>query len=161
MKRLLASLLVGCFAVGSMGTAWGANAAPKDRILVAHSFRTSKLVGLNVRNGQGDVLGTVNDLVLDVRTGKISYVALSVGGVLGVGDKLFAVPYSELKFDHGNDELYFVLDVPKEKLETAPGFNQSNWPNFADPHWSERIDKYYREAHKDDVQRKTQSSTTE
>jgi sporulation protein YlmC with PRC-barrel domain len=122
------------------------NANANNRILVAKAFRTSKLTGLNVRNSQGEKLGTVNDLVVNIETGKIAYVALSYGGVLGIGDKLFAVPFSQLKFDHGKDEMFFVLDMPKEKLQAAPGFDQSDWPNFADPTWSEKIDNYYRRA---------------
>jgi sporulation protein YlmC with PRC-barrel domain len=146
MKRILASLLIGMFVVGFSAAAYSADKAPKDKILVAKAFRTSKLTGLNVRNAQGEKLGIVNDLVVDVQTGKVNYIALSVGGVLGVGDKLFAVPFSEVKFDHGQDEMFFVLDMSMEKLEAAPGFDQNNWPDFADPHWSDRIDKYYREA---------------
>jgi sporulation protein YlmC with PRC-barrel domain len=157
MTRLLATLLVGSLAAtwSSAGLAADDKAdtkvEPKDKILVARTFRTSALTGLNVRNKQGEKLGTVNDLVIDIPTGKISYVAVSVGGVLGVGDKMFAVPYTSVKFDHGNDEMFFVLDMPKERLEAAPGFDQSNWPNFADPHWSDKIDKYYREAQKPDT----------
>ena len=160
MKRLLAVSFAGLTALGSTAPAWSAppatgNApaavAPADKVLVATSFRASKLIGMNVRNAEGEKLGTINDFVLDVRTGKIAYAALSVGGVLGVGDKLFAVPYTELKFDHGKDEQFFVLNASKQKLEAAPWFDQSNWPNFADPHWSDQIDKYYREARAKEV----------
>ena len=56
-----------------------------------------------------------------------------------------------MKFDHGNDELFFVLDMPQDRLEAAPGFDQSNWPNFADPHWADKVDKYYHETHKQDT----------
>ncbi|MEX0677403.1 MAG: PRC-barrel domain-containing protein [Pirellulales bacterium] len=151
MKRLLASFLMSSLAAGWATTAWSAdnattNDAQKSKVLVATAFRASALTRLNVRNMQGEKLGTVNDLVVDVRTGKVAYAALSVGGLLSVGNKMFAVPFGELKFDHGMDEMFFVLNLSKEKLEAAPGFDQSDWPNFADPHWSERIDKYYREA---------------
>lgn len=118
-------------------------AQPAAKILVAKTFQASKLIGLNVRNKDGEKLGTVNDLVLNIETGKIAYVALSVGGVLGVGDKLFAVPYGQMAFDHGKNEQFFVLDMAKEKLEAAPGFNKSDWPNFADPNWTNKIDTYY------------------
>jgi sporulation protein YlmC with PRC-barrel domain len=116
---------------------------PAAKILVAKTFQASKLIGLNVRNKEGEKLGTVNDLVLNIETGKIAYVALSVGGVLGVGDKLFAVPYNQMAFDHGKDEQFFVLDMAKERLDAAPGFNQSDWPKFADPNWTDKIDTYY------------------
>ncbi len=152
MRKIMASVMIGSLVAGWALSALAADeVAPKDKILVARSFRTSTLSGLNVRNKQGEKLGTVSDMVIDIPTGKINYVALSVGGVLGVGDKMFAVPYSALKFDHGNDEMFFVLDMPKDRLEAAPGFDQSNWPNFADPHWADKVDKYYREAHKQDT----------
>jgi sporulation protein YlmC with PRC-barrel domain len=153
MKQVFASLLAASMIAGWSTTAPCADkpVAKDQKILVAKTFRASALAGLNVRNKQGEKLGTVHDLVIDIPSGKVAYVALSVGGVLGVGDKLFAVPYDELKFDHGNDEMFFVLDMSKQKLEAAPGFDQSDWPDFANPHWSDQIDKYYREARKQDV----------
>lgn len=135
-----------CLALVVPAIANAADPPANNKILVAKTFRASKLTGLNVRNTQGEKLGTVHDLVVSIDTGKIAYVAMSHGGVLGIGDKLFAVPYSELKFDHGKDEMFFVLNMSKEKLEAAPGFNQSDWPNFADPAWSEKVDSYYRRA---------------
>lgn len=116
-----------------------------EDILVAKTFRASKLTGLNVRNLQGETLGTIDDFVVDVRTGKVQYVAMSVGGVLGIGDRLFAVPFSELKFNHGQDEMFFVMNMAKDKIASAPGFDKNDWPNFADPNWKERIDKHYRQ----------------
>jgi len=145
IKTGMLGLLAFCVALSYAPVVRAADAPtePKAKILVAKTFQTSKLVGLNVRNKQGEKLGTINDLVLNIETGKIVYAALSVGGVLGVGDKLFAVPYDNLAFDHGKNEQFFVLDMPKEKLETAPGFNKSDWPNFADPNWTKKIDDYY------------------
>jgi hypothetical protein len=87
----------------------------------------------------------VNDLVVDLQTGKISYVAMSFGGVLGIGEKLFAVPFNQLRFAQNDNGTYFVLSMSKEKLKAAPGFDKSHWPNFADPNWSQHIDQYYRE----------------
>jgi len=127
-----------------------------QKVLAATTFRASKLTGLNVRNTAGEKLGTVEDLVVDVRTGKISYIAMGVGGVLGIGEKLFAIPYGELKFNHGKDEMFFVLDMPAEKIKAAPGFDKRDWPNFADPNWSQHIDKYYQQAET----KKTTTTTT-
>lgn len=121
-----------------------AKAAAGDRILAAKTFRASKLTGMNVRNMQGEELGTINDFMVDVQTGKVQYAAMSVGGVLGVGDKLFAVPFAQLKFDHGQDEMFFVLDMSKEKIAAAPGFNQNDWPDFADPKWAAKVEQHYR-----------------
>jgi sporulation protein YlmC with PRC-barrel domain len=115
-------------------------------VQVATSFPSSKLKGLNVKNTKGETIGSIDDLVINMQDGKIAYLAMSVGGVLGIGDKLFAVPFQAMKFNHGKDEMYFVLDASKEKLEKAPGFDKSNWPDFADPKWRSQIDQYYRSA---------------
>ena len=165
MKRTVASSCVGllacCFAVGCAANVWAAEPVkPSEKILVAKTFRATKLQGLNVRNAKGEKLGTVHDMMIDIEHGKIDYVALSVGGLLGVGDKLFAVPFNQLKFDHGKDEMFFVLNMSKEQLQAAPGFDQSNWPNFADPHWAEQIDSYYKQAQTTKVRTTTTGSPT-
>ena len=133
-------VVVGWLAVHAQDTSSG------GKVLVAKSFRASKLVGLHVRNMDGEKLGKVEDLVVNVENGKISYIAMSFGGILGLGDKLFAIPYDQVKFDHGQDEMFFVVNMTKEKLQAAPGFDKNNWPNFADPNWSQKIDNYYRRA---------------
>jgi hypothetical protein len=88
-------------------------------------------------------VGKVDDLVVNLEDGRVLYVAVSHGGALGIGNKLFAVPYQELKFMHGTDNMYFVLDISKERLDTAPGFDKSHWPDTADPTWRRKIDSYY------------------
>jgi len=117
-----------------------------EKVHAAKTFRASKLAGLNVRNSAGEKLGKVDDLVINVADGKVTYLAMSFGGILGLGDKLFAIPFSQVKFEHGQDEMYFVVHMDKEKLKTAPGFDKSHWPDFADPNWSSKIDEYYRQA---------------
>src|SRR5689334_4902324 len=124
----------------------GGAGANVGNVQVATSFPSSKLKGLKVKNTKGETIGSIDDLVINMQDGKIAYLAMSVGGVLGIGDKLFAVPFQAMKFNHGKDEMYFVLDASKEKLEKAPGFDKSNWPDFADPKWRSQIDQYYRSA---------------
>ncbi len=116
-----------------------------EKVGVATAFPVkNKLVGLNVRNPQGEKLGSVEDVVIDLKDGKVHYLAMSFGGVLGIGSKYFAVPLDQVRFNHGKEEMYFVIDVPKEKLEKAPGFDKNDWPDFADPNWKNQIDTYYR-----------------
>jgi sporulation protein YlmC with PRC-barrel domain len=110
------------------------------------AFRSSQLVGMPVHNAAGEDLGKIEDLVIDLSTGRVRYATLSFGGFLGVGDKLFAVPWGALRLKTVGDDTTFVLDVPKERLEAAPGFNKDQWPNFADPNWSREIDLYYGDA---------------
>jgi len=93
--------------------------------------KASTFIGSSVTNTQGEKLGKIEDLVIDPATGHITYAALSHGGVLGLGGKLFAVSWEALKWQP--DAKTFVLDVPKETLESAAGFDKSNWPNQPEP----------------------------
>lgn len=120
-----------------------ATTAPEEKVVTVTAYRVSKLVGMDVKNADGQALGKVNELVLDVDSGQVMYVALSTGGVLGVGDKLFAVPWKEFQLKRDEDDSYFVLNLDKAKLETAPGFDEENWPDVADENWRNEIDRYY------------------
>lgn len=99
------------------------------------------LVGNDVYNKKSEDLGDIKEIMLDMRSGRVSYAVLSFGGFLGMGEKLFAVPWSALKLDTENKR--FVLDVDKERLEGAPGFDKSHWPDMADPAWERSIHAYY------------------
>lgn len=101
----------------------------------------STLTGDDIVNPQGESLGDLKDIMLDTSTGKIAYAVLSFGGVFGIGDKLFAVPWSSLRIDGEKKNL--VLNVSKERLKDAPGFDKDNWPNFSDPTFGQTISSYY------------------
>jgi len=101
----------------------------------------STITGDEVCNLQEEKLGTIQDIMLDIPNGTIRYAVLSSGGFLGMGDRLFAVPWSALKLD--GEHKRFTLDVDVERLKAAPGFNKDNWPNMADSTWSSSIDSYY------------------
>ena len=102
---------------------------------------TTTLLNQRVRNNAGENLGKVEDLVIDPDTGTIRYGVLSFGGVLGMGDKLFAIPWSALTMSPSHD--YLLLNVDRRRLETAPGFDRSHWPDMADPSWQRHIHNYY------------------
>jgi len=99
------------------------------------------LKGDDVVNSAGDDLGSIEAIMLDVASGRVAYAVLSFGGVLGMGDKLFAIPWSALTLD--TREKRFILDVPKERLEAAPGFDKDHWPSMADRTWANEIHTYY------------------
>jgi sporulation protein YlmC with PRC-barrel domain len=101
---------------------------------VTKVHKASSLTGMAVMNQQNEKLGDIKDIVLDLPSGKISYVVLSVGGFLGIGDKLIAVPPSAFTVSPSRDSL--VLDADKAKVEAAPGFVQTAWPNVDDPEFS-------------------------
>jgi sporulation protein YlmC with PRC-barrel domain len=101
----------------------------------------STLAGDRVRNSAGEDLGKVHEIMIDIPSGAVAYAVLSFGGFLGMGDKLFALPWRALTVDE--DEKCFVLDIDKSKLESAPGFDKDHWPDMADHAWGTRIFKYY------------------
>lgn len=101
----------------------------------------STLKGDSVVNAKDEKLGTIEELMIDLDRGCIAYAVLSFGGFMGMGDKLFAIPWNALTVD--TIEKRFVLNVVKERLEMAPGFDKDNWPNMADQEWGAKIYSYY------------------
>ncbi|WED43079.1 PRC-barrel domain-containing protein [Legionella cardiaca] len=99
------------------------------------------VIGVEVRNRQGDNLGTIEALMLDKYEGFVSYVVLSFGGFLGMGDKLFAMPWSIFNYDDKAE--CFVIGVDKETLKNSPGFDKDHWPDMSNPTWGAAIHKYY------------------
>ncbi len=95
------------------------------------------LIGNDVYNQIEEDLGDIKEIMLDMESGKIVYAVLSYGGILGIGEKLFAVPWGALTLDTTNKR--FILNVEKDQLENAPGFDKDNWPNVADPAWRNEV----------------------
>jgi len=146
MKRALqlALSVAACSAVVGWSLTAGAADLRGEKVAGAHTHRASTLIGMTVRNEQGEKIGTVEDLVTNMQNGQITYAALGFGGFLGFGEKLFAIPLSQMKMEHQTNDTYFVLNVAKEKLKAAPGFDKNHWPDLANANWSNDIDKYYR-----------------
>jgi len=105
------------------------------------NLAASTINGTKVKNIDGEDLGHIEDLMIDLDDGRISYAVLSFGGMMGMGNKLFAVPWHSLAVDTENE--LFIFNVTKEKLKNAPGFDKDNWPDMADPEWATNIYSYY------------------
>ncbi|HVL01649.1 MAG TPA: PRC-barrel domain-containing protein [Dongiaceae bacterium] len=99
------------------------------------------LIGDDVFNAEGESLGDIKEIMLDMETGDVAYAVLAFGGLLGLGEKLFAVPWNALHLD--TVKKAFILNVAKDELKLAPGFDKDDWPDMSDPAWSEQIDSYY------------------
>lgn len=99
------------------------------------------LLGNDVCNKDGEDLGDIKEFMIEMSNGKVAYAVLSFGGLLGMGDKLFAVPWAALKLDTVNKR--FTLDVPKATLKDAPGFDQDHWPAMSDRAWASGVHKFY------------------
>jgi sporulation protein YlmC with PRC-barrel domain len=94
----------------------------------------SILKGDKVTNTKGEDLGTVEEIMLDLEHGRVAYVVLSFGRVNWMpNDKLFAVPWDALSISFHDKK--FILNVSKETLKSAPGFNRNKWPEVADFSW--------------------------
>lgn len=115
--------------------------ATDDVRSAAALLSASTLTGDEVRNLQDEKLGKIQDLMLDMTEGRIRYAVLASGGFLGMGDRLFAVPWKALRLDRDNKR--FVLDVDVERLKNAPGFDKDQWPNMADASWNSTVESYY------------------
>jgi sporulation protein YlmC with PRC-barrel domain len=108
----------------------------KRRVLSAGT-----LTGERVVNPAGETLGSIEEIMVDIESGDIAYAVLSFGGFLGIGEKLFAVPWKALKMDQA--ERQFILNMSREDLDKAPGFDKDNWPDMADPAFGLTIHQHY------------------
>jgi sporulation protein YlmC with PRC-barrel domain len=99
------------------------------------------LLGNDVYSDDGESLGDIKEFMIEMSTGKVAYAVLSFGGLLGMGDKLFAVPWAALKLDTENKR--FSLNATKEALKQAPGFNKDSWPAMSDKAWAGGVHTFY------------------
>ncbi|MBN2034988.1 MAG: PRC-barrel domain-containing protein [Deltaproteobacteria bacterium] len=106
-----------------------------------NAFMVEKIIGSKVINVKGETLGNIANLVVDIDTGTILYAILDFGGFLGIGDKLFPVPWESLAALPS--EGIFFLNQSKEQMEKAPAFDKDKLPNMADAQWGEGIFKHY------------------
>ena len=99
------------------------------------------LLGNDVSNQAGEHLGEIKEIMLDMTTGKVAYAVLSFGGLMGLHDKLFAVPWEALTLDTRHKR--FTLDASKDSLREAPGFDKDCWPSMSDTTWAGGIQGFY------------------
>ena len=101
----------------------------------------STMIDDSVVNARGEDLGNIEEIMLDTSSGRIAYAVLSFGGFLGLGDKLFAIPWDALTLDDDNHR--FILNIDKDRLKNAPGFDKDNWPQTGDTRWLTEVYDYY------------------
>lgn len=106
--------------------------------------RASKIIGTDVKNPKGENLGEIKDVVIDPLNSRVVYAVVSFGGALGMGNKLFAIPWPVLRWNKDKD--HYILDIDKETLKKAPGFDKKHWPDSANK-WEqqrEQLNQFYR-----------------
>lgn len=105
------------------------------------ALSASTLIGDPIRNPSGEKLGTLEEIMIFVDDGRIAYAVLSAGGVMGMGDRYFAIPWPMLSVDTDSHEM--VLDVDKKEIEDSPGFDKDNWPDSGDSDWLSQVYSHY------------------
>jgi hypothetical protein len=110
-----------------------------------HILPTGRIIERRVTNPQSEDLGKIEELVVDLDSGRVVYAVLSFGGIWGLGEKLFAIPWEVFSLSPGESaiETFVLQGVDRRMLEGAPWFDKDNWPNMADSRWAEEIRRYY------------------
>jgi len=99
-----------------------------------------QVCGKKVKNKSDQNLGKIKEIMLDKVNGHVVYVVLDTG-ILGIGGKYFALPWSIFHYDDEDDS--FCVDISEERLKQAPGFDKDNWPDMADRTWGKTVHEYY------------------
>lgn len=147
-KLLIAALCIPC-TLGAVMPSLAQDAKPASTAskkaesikTVVRDMRASKLIGKEVKNPQGEKLGKIEDFIIDVDNERARYAILSFGGMLGLGDKLFAYPVQTFRAAEKGDDL--VLNVSKAQLKQAPGFDKNNRPNFSQDSYRSQVDRFF------------------
>lgn len=109
---------------------------PGPEIMAADTLEGDRVV-----NNRNQDLGAIVDIMIDVQRGTVAYAVMSCGGFLGIGDKLFAIPWNALTLDA--DRHCFVLDADPDRFRSAPGFDKDHWPSMADDRWAAEVHEFY------------------
>jgi sporulation protein YlmC with PRC-barrel domain len=104
----------------------GVNDSGKNANTPVKYLTASSLIGNKVHNPEGENLGEIKDVMVNISNGRIEYMIIEFGGFLGIGEKFFAVPFYVLTLD--TDRHAFILNQKREVLENAPGFDKDHWP---------------------------------
>ena len=109
--------------------------------MTVNTLSATSLMGTKVVNLRGEDIGKLEEIMLDLDSGRVSYAVLSFGGFMGMGDKLFAIPWQGFTVDTEEEQL--ILNIDKEILKNSEGFDKNNWPDFSSPEWHERTYAQY------------------
>ena len=102
---------------------------------------SDKVEGTNVYGANGEKIGHIERVMIDKVSGKVSYAVLSFGGLLGIGDDHYPLPWQTLKYDTNLGG--YVTGITQDQLRGAPKYaDESNW-NWGDPATSRSVNDYY------------------
>jgi hypothetical protein len=103
--------------------------------------KASSIIGTKVVNPEGENLGEMKEVAIDPLTGRVAYAVVSFGGFLSMGKKLFAIPFRSFEYNALNNQ--YVLDIARDRLAAAPGFDADHWPSMSDEKWNREVHTYY------------------
>lgn len=119
----------------------GTNQEGPDANRPLERLTATSIIGDKVENIQGEDLGTIDNLMINVHTGRVEYAVLEFGSVLGIGGKLFAIPFKEMRVAQGRH--VFIVDRDKDYLRMSPGFDKDHWPDTNDHCYYGDVDSYW------------------
>jgi sporulation protein YlmC with PRC-barrel domain len=119
----------------------GMNQEGPDANRPLQRLSATSIIGDKIENLQGEDLGEIDNLMINVTTGKIEYAVIQYGSVLGIGGKLFAIPFNELRVSAGRHA--FIIDRDKDYLKMSPGFDKDHWPDTNDHTYYGDVDSYW------------------
>ena len=102
---------------------------------------SDKVEGTNVYNERGDKLGSIDDLMIDKRSGQVRYAVMEFGGFLGMGTDRYPLPWSMLKYDTSKEG--YVVPLEKDRLEGAPRYSRDDVPTY-NADYERRLGEYWR-----------------
>ena len=100
-----------------------------------------KVEGTSVYNTRDEKLGSIDDVMIDKRSGRVVYAVMSFGGFLGIGERYHPLPWSVLTYD--TDKGGYVVNLTRKQLEGAPTYAATETPNYDDPVWGRKVYDYY------------------
>ena len=115
--------------------------ADSHRYFSKKAVRGTDLIGKGVFNRDNEEIGSVNDIVIG-KDGRVNYLIVEYGGVMGMGDRLAPIPLSAVDRSYDNDN-NLRINVSKEELDNAPNFADNAWPDFNDDSYQDRLRGYY------------------
>jgi sporulation protein YlmC with PRC-barrel domain len=119
----------------------GVNHEGVDANTPIERLTATSIMSDNVVSTRGDELGKISDLMVNILTGKIEYAVVDFESFLGIGGKLFAIPFGELRVKTSVHA--FILDRDKNYLKSSPGFDKDHWPETNDQYYTD-VSAYYR-----------------
>lgn len=112
-----------------------------ERTQPENIVKANSVIGVKVKSKGNENLGKIEEIMIDKLSGDVHYVVLSFGGILGMGEKLFALPWRSISYSPADSS--FIINIDKDTLKNAPGFDKNDWPDMADPLWEQTIKAYY------------------